>query len=210
MTTQHCNFFGNKSDWKPSVVRDSPPKDEVQGLWDHALSLRRSFRRYGFFLARHACLERPRIEPERWEEPEEQVRDPLPPFPPLPPLPPLPPPPESSGYEPQQKWPSVQTLEMSMFNWIGKLHELYQKKLERPVQKDEIRFTTKEKLGPSKHTMFQCTVDAKEFQAGPFVGETCRAKKAAQHSAARAALENEFPHFLDDVNCEEPPDQWKR
>eukprot|EP00435_Cladocopium_sp_Y103_P052381 s433_g16.t1 len=115
-------------------LRFIPTKDEVQGLWDHAFSLRRRFRQTGFRLARHMRPERPLTR--------------LVPPPPPPPAPPV--------------------------NWIGKLHELYQKKLgmDRQTQKQEIRFTTEKRPGNGIHQlMFQSTVHAQEFRAGPFVGD---------------------------------------
>lgn len=71
-------------------------------------------------------------------------------------------------------------------NWIGKLHELYQKKLatDRQIQKQEIRFDTEKKPGTGIHQwMFQSTVQAKEFQAGPFVGDECPTKKARDQTS---------------------------
>eukprot|EP00438_Fugacium_kawagutii_P008228 Skav211133 [mRNA] locus=scaffold1447:104854:106928:- [translate_table: standard] len=95
--------------------------------------------------------------------------------------------------------------EVGNFNWIGKLHELYQKKLlgldrnTRNIQKDEIRFNTERRPGDGHHqSLFQSTVDAQEFEGGPFLGDTCSTKKLAEHSAARIAIENEFPHWLTD------------
>jgi len=72
-------------------------------------------------------------------------------------------------------------VQFNQVNWIGKLHELYQKKLgmDRKTQKQEIRFDTEKKPGNGIHQlMFRSTVHAQEFKAGPFVGDECTTKKA--------------------------------
>lgn len=167
--------------------------DEVQSLWDNAFSLRRRFRQTGFRLARCMRPERPltRLAPE-----------PLRP-PPPPPLLALPPPPPTKQEEAKAQ---------AVVNWIGKLHELYQKKLgmDRKTQKQEIRFDTEKKPGNGIHQlMFQSTVHAQEFKAGPFVGDECTTKKAAEHSAARVAVESEFPHFREEAQAPTEPTRRK-
>ena len=76
-------------------------------------------------------------------------------------------------------------------NWIGTLQMLTSKRIGRSMQKDEIQFVTESLEG--KVPAFRSTVNAVHFDGGPFVGELCSSKKAAHHSAAKAAVELEFP-----------------
>lgn len=83
----------------------------------------------------------------------------------------------------------------SVVNWIGKLQELCQKRAARPLEKHEVCFTT-ETLSTHPN-VFQSVVRSELFSNGPFEGERCSSKKAAEHSASAAAIEGEFPQFFD-------------
>ena len=91
----------------------------------------------------------------------------------------------------------------STVNWIGKLQELCQKRAARPLEKHEVCFTT-ETLGRNPH-VYQSVVKSELFANGPFHGERCSSKKAAEHSASAAAIEGEFPQFFG--NAEGQPEQ---
>eukprot|EP00490_Sorites_sp_Unknown_P003900 CAMPEP_0114652748 /NCGR_PEP_ID=MMETSP0191-20121206/9246_1 /TAXON_ID=126664 /ORGANISM="Sorites sp." /LENGTH=111 /DNA_ID=CAMNT_0001867457 /DNA_START=33 /DNA_END=368 /DNA_ORIENTATION=- len=82
------------------------------------------------------------------------------------------------------------------FNWIGKLQELCQKKMKRNLEKQEITFNT-ESHGSAGNPSFQSTVFSELF-VSPVMGEPSGSKKQAEHAAARAAIEQEFPEFVED------------
>ena len=46
---------------------------------------------------------------------------------------------------------------------------------------------------------YQSTLDCKFFAAGGYLGEVSASKKAAEHSAARVAIEHEFRDFVEGV-----------
>ena len=78
-------------------------------------------------------------------------------------------------------------------NWIGKLQELYSRASQRPVKKDEIKYTTHEESAASSSTkQFRSTVEASNFTYR-YHGSLCNTKKQAEHSAAYTAIRAEFP-----------------
>ena len=75
---------------------------------------------------------------------------------------------------------------------------LTSRRIGRPLEKNETRFTTDDLYASAQPPAFQSSVEAEHFAGGPFVGEACGTKKAAHHSAAKAAVDTEF---LNDEHC---------
>ena len=65
------------------------------------------------------------------------------------------------------------------------------------VQEQEIAFTTESVQSEDGTSGYQSTLDCQFFENGGYLGEVCAGKKAAEHSAARMAIEHEFPDFVE-------------
>lgn len=63
----------------------------------------------------------------------------------------------------------------------------------------EIAFSTESVQSEDGTSGYQSTLDCKFFEAGGYLGEVCASKKAAEHSAARVAIEHEFRDFVEGV-----------
>ena len=67
------------------------------------------------------------------------------------------------------------------------------------VHLQEIAFSTESVQSEDGTSGYQSTLDCKFFEAGGYLGEVCASKKAAEHSAARVAIEHEFRDFVEGV-----------
>lgn len=107
--------------------------------------------------------------------------------------------PGPQGLGPGPQGPQEPEPPTGAYNWIGKLHELCGKKLKRNLEKQEIAFSTESVQSEDGTSGYQSTLDCKFFEAGGYLGEVCASKKAAEHSAARVAIEHEFRDFVEGV-----------